>query len=106
MSVYSSQLYKNSPMFFQNAVVSLKGLSSLLVRRNRRFNAYFCDAREREGWTSKGIKDFQCLELIRLIKHAVINVPFYQKLFRAHGLSENSIRTPEDLKKLPYLEKE
>jgi phenylacetate-CoA ligase len=93
-------------MFFQNAVVSLKGLSSLLVRRNRRFNAYFSDAREREKWMPEGIKDYQCLELIRLIKHAVINVPFYQKLFRDHGLSENSIRTPEDLKKLPYLEKE
>jgi phenylacetate-CoA ligase len=93
-------------MFFQNAVVSLKGLSSILVRRNRRFNAYFSDATERQGWTAQRIKDFQCLELIRLIKHAVVSVPFYQKLFRDHGLSEKSIRTPEDLKKLPYLEKE
>jgi phenylacetate-CoA ligase len=106
MNVYSSDLYTNSPMFLQNAVVSLKGLSSLLVRRNRRFNAYFSDARKRESWTPQRIKDFQCLELIRLIKHAVVNVPFYQKLFHDLGLSENSIRTPEDLKKLPYLEKE
>lgn len=106
MSLYSSRLYRHSPVLLQNAAISFKGLLSRVTRRSRRFSKVLAQIRARETLTVEGIRDFQCRELQFMIAHATRNVPYYRKLFEESGLSESMIQSPDDLKKLPYLEKE
>ena len=48
----------------------------------------------------------QTIKLQSLIRHAYQNVPYYQLLFRSAGLSQEDIRSIEDLKYLPITTKE
>ena len=106
MSLYSSRLYRYSPVLLQNAATSFKGLLSRVTRRKRGFSNVLAQIRAREALTAEGIRDFQSRELRSMIAHAATNVSYYRKLFEECNLSASMIQCPEDLKKLPYLEKE
>lgn len=48
----------------------------------------------------------QLARLVQVVQHAARTVPFYQDLFRAHGLKASEIRTFEDFACLPVLLKQ
>lgn len=54
-----------------------------------------------QGWAEGKIIRFQEDRLIRIMKHAVSQVPFYKSL----GISSGSIRTGQDLKRFPVISK-
>ena len=43
---------------------------------------------------------------LNLIKHAYTNIPFYKKKYAEHGVSENDIKSIDDIIKLPILTKD
>lgn len=51
------------------------------------------------------LEELQNEKLRRLIRHSVENVPYYQEMFKSLGLTPEDIKTKEDLKKLPYIDK-
>lgn len=59
-----------------------------------------------QWWNPKDIESFQNKKMRQLICHAYNNVPYYHDLFRSLSLTPNDIKTKEDLKKLPILNKE
>lgn len=48
----------------------------------------------------------QWQKLQALLHHAYRNVPYYRQVFRDMGLEPQDIKTPEDLRRLPYLTKD
>ncbi len=52
------------------------------------------------------LRRLQLDQLVRMVHHAAQTVPFYQDLFRAHGLKASDIRTFEDFAGLPVLSKQ
>ncbi|MBI3595923.1 MAG: phenylacetate--CoA ligase family protein [Nitrospirae bacterium] len=54
-----------------------------------------------QGWPEDKIIRYREKRLIRIMKHAVSQVPFYKSL----GISPNSIRTAQDLKRFPVVTK-
>jgi len=44
-------------------------------------------------------------DLRRIVRFAVAQSPYYDRLFRRHGLNANDVREPEQLRKLPVLSK-
>jgi len=52
------------------------------------------------------IEKIQFNKLSRLLCHAVVHSPYYQKLFYEHGLHPSDIRQKKDLLKIPQLTKE
>lgn len=52
------------------------------------------------------LKELQWLKLKKIINHCYYNIPFYGKRFDKLKLTPEHIKSFEDLKQLPYLEKE
>lgn len=98
------KLYNRGPIWLQNVFTSAWGYK---LYRQRYGSAY------RRHFDQLMVKDYSCLEselrnqeceMIRLITHAAQHSVFYQRFYSDIDLS--SIRTVDDLKKLPVLEKE
>lgn len=56
-------------------------------------------------WTLEQIREYQWIKLQALIRHAVINVPYYRELFSRFGLKVEDIMNLEDFSKIPILTK-
>lgn len=108
MSLVEDKLYPLLPVFAQNWVISVYGSYWF----QRRFGGVFHDElkkfKKRENYTSEQWRSFQTESLRKLLIHAFENVPFYYNKYKQHGytLSDFEKFELEDLKKLPFLEKE
>ncbi len=69
-----------------------------LIRFWRLYNVHRLSAERIRGWQS------ECLRI--LIEHATQNVPFYQELYAAEGISADQIRSVDDIARLPLTRKE
>ncbi len=80
--------------------------------KKRRFGGIFQDEvklfKERESYTSQQWRDYQTIELRRLLVHAIETVPFYKEKYGSMGFTSANFRKFElkDLHKLPYLTKQ
>ncbi|MBI4698891.1 MAG: phenylacetate--CoA ligase family protein [Nitrospirae bacterium] len=62
---------------------------------------------ERSQWCSEEqLSRIRSEKMQGLLRHAVMNVPYYRRLFDVSRTDLNSIRSMEDLKKLPFLTKD
>ena len=52
------------------------------------------------------MNDIQFTQFLKQLKYANDNSKFYQKKFTANGVDINDIKTPDDIAKLPFTEKE
>jgi phenylacetate-CoA ligase len=60
---------------------------------------------EHDKWSSEQFYQYQCIQLRSLIQHVAEKVPYYQKMFAEKGINPESITKPQDLQRLPILEK-
>lgn len=67
---------------------------------------YYTFYKQTLNWSNDQIKDYQLSKLKRLISHAYSTVPYYQKLFNEHNILPESIKTLEDIKKIPCLSRD
>ncbi len=58
-----------------------------------------------ETWSRDQIEHEQVLRLKKSIEQAM-KAPYYAKLYQDAGISPDSIQTPQDVKKLPYIDKD
>ena len=61
--------------------------------------------RESERWPRAALLELQCRELQRLVRHAAEHVPYYRAQFAALGLDPADVRAPDDLARLPFLDR-
>lgn len=103
-----TKLYSVLPVYLQNFIISIYGY----YWKNRRFGGGFKKEvlkwKDRELYTKKKWEEYQTIELRKLLCHAYETVPFYNELYKKHGFKKEDFFkfTINDLKKLPYLEKE
>lgn len=101
---FLEKIYDRSPIFFQNIMCTAKGYSQFQERYGgyyRRYREYF------KNFDSKPLeyqKKVQQKKLIAFIRYAAEKSPFYADLYKDIDL--DSIRSVDDLKKLPIVEKE
>ncbi len=62
--------------------------------------------RESERWDRDRLEAYQFEQLKDLLIHAGKNVPYYRKLFREYGFKPEKVQCINDIKILPYLDKE
>lgn len=108
MIFWQQKIYPSLPVFAQNLAISAYGY----FWHKRRFGGIFKQEvkgfLEREGFSAQQWRDYQTVELRKLLVHAYQNVPLYRARYSKHGfyLSQLQRFEIEDLKKLPYLTKE
>lgn len=104
MRKLTSRLYESTPIFMQNIITSLEGYRKTRSRYGNTYYSFLLELENQHHSNETEIKKIQDAEMCRLIKYAVEKSSFYKDFYKDINLAE--IRTVEDLKKLPVLEKE
>ena len=59
-----------------------------------------------QWWTIEKLREFQFKELRKLLNHAYAQVPYWKGVFDKLGLQPSDIKTFEDVRKLPIIDKD
>jgi phenylacetate-CoA ligase len=98
-------LYARLPVFAQHLATAAYGLQM----RRLRYGRVFRNARHRlaisEKFSREELNELQSRELRRVIAHAAARTPYYRRLFREIGLAPERIRGPQDLQRIPAIDK-
>ena len=100
------KIYENSPWWWQDVMVSVRGWLDKRARLGAFFWKKLAWLQKTQFWTKAEIANYQNHQLRELIDFVYENVPFYRERFDACGVKPEDIQTREDLKKLPVLTKE
>jgi len=76
------------------------------VRYGRIFWETYYFLKTSQWWSKEKLKKYQLMQLRRILYHAYENVPYYRKVFKQINLTPNDIKSLDDLKKLPVLDKD
>lgn len=101
---FAEQIYDNSPIIFQNIMVTLSGYLRNQSRYGTHYKKHRKFLKDFDNWPLEEKETYQSECLVSLINYAVNNSAFYRELYK--GIDISSIRTAEDLKKLPVVDKE
>ena len=95
-------------MFLQNVAISTYGLHWKRRRYGGAFESALWGFKERESYSKEQWRSYIAVELCRLVSHAYETVPYYYRTFSAAGFTADDFRRfePEDLRRLPFLDKE
>lgn len=99
-------VYKYLPISMQNLSSSLYGYIEKKNRLGGKFSKYYTDLKKTEWWDIECINEFQEKELRKIILYCYNNIPYYKKVFDDNFIRPEEIRTKDDLKKIPVLDKE
>jgi len=98
------KIYDESPIFFQNIMVSVSGYQRNINRYGKTYYDFLNFLSDFDTWPLERKFEYQRKELVKFIKFAVSNSKFYQKLYK--DIDIESIKNIDDLKKMPIVDKE
>lgn len=105
MSTLTQKLYSESPVLFQNLIVTLYGAKIQCERFGEKFKRKM-EEFERNQWLSyEELVNYQNEKLRNLINHVYHNVPYYHNIMKRLKLEPGDIKTIKDLVQLPLLTK-
>ncbi len=105
MGSLKDDFYQRAPVWVQNILVSAYGYHLYRKRYGGMFNDILRLVKQSRSWSREQIEAWQAEQLHNIVRHCRKSVPFYQQLFAEYGLHENDITQPEDVAKLPILDK-
>jgi phenylacetate-CoA ligase len=105
-SSHIQRVYRRSPTFVQNIMVSGYGMLKRWEQSSASFTGYIKELNETQWWSGARLRELQDARLRALIRHAYEHVPYYRRVFDERGLQPADIATAEDLYKLPVLTKQ
>lgn len=98
-------MVKRLPYPIQQSIRYVYSLIPPRIRYGRVFWETYNFLQESQWWSKERLEDYQMQQLNKLLKHAYENVPYYRRVFDERGLKTKDIQSLNDLKKLPYLDK-
>lgn len=106
--VMISTVYKYSPIFFQNLMVSAYGYYWKRRRYGGDFSAKVNEFKANEQWETAQWDNYQRTQLRKLLSHAFTQVPLYRQKYEQAGFTKADFANFERgwLVDLPVLEKE
>lgn len=105
MNKLFERLYELSPGFIKDTMVYGYGFILWRQRYTGKFHEYLSEQIDCLSRPREYLLDMQNRRLRLMIAHAYNNVPYYRELFNQMGLSPKDINKPDDLQRLPILEK-
>ncbi|MBU4312189.1 MAG: phenylacetate--CoA ligase family protein [Candidatus Omnitrophica bacterium] len=87
----------------------IKQISKKFVHADLR-NKIYCDwitfLKKSEKWSRDRIDEYELNSIKTIVAHAYNNVPGYRRLYQDVGLCPGDLKTKEDLRKFPFVDKE
>jgi len=84
----------------------IKNALKYYMRNGKLYNQYSAELKKTESYSSIELEHYQNEKLQNIIHSAYENVKFYRNAFDDRKLKPSDIKTKEDLKKLPIIEKD
>ena len=100
--MFSSSLYKSSPIPLQDALLSGRGWLRRRLREGRQFSSLLDEALSTQWLDAEAMAAYQTSELQRVLDHATATVPFYRA---RHAGTPRQEPVTEWLARLPLLTK-
>lgn len=85
---------------------SAKGYAVSALKNGPEFQKFLAELEESQWFSADQLRDVQDRKVRALVQHAYGTVPYYKRLFDAHGLRPSDVRSVDDLKKVPMLTKD
>ena len=98
-------IYRRLPLGLQTVAVNVAGLRNRRTRFGEPFWAELKFLEKSEKYSASELASLQADRLQALVRTAYEHVPYYRELFRSLKLTPADIRTPDDLARLPVLDK-
>lgn len=103
--MYASSFYRHSPVWAQEALISLRAWSRAQLREGRTFERLRAEIGVSQWYDREALGRYRMGMLSRILRHAYANCDFYRKRFRDQGLRPGDIQSEADLAQLPLLDK-
>lgn len=91
MATLSERIYESSPVFVQNAMLSLYGLHLYRQRYRGVFQRRLEELLESERFSAERLRSLQEKRLARLVNRAYDQVPFYRDLMMQRGIHPSEV---------------
>ena len=98
------KVYSQSPVWFQNIMISVYGYKLKKQRYGLIYNEHLAYLKDRDYGNFEEEKRMQNEEFLKLLHYAVKHSKFYREFYK--NVDINSIRSVDDIDKLPILDKE
>ena len=106
MNPLLTRLYGASPVFLQNVATTAFGYRLHRQRYGRESQIYLERLLASQGDSADAVRQAQDRRLAELVSHACRTTEYYGSLFRSHGVDPASIRSLDDLPRIPILERD
>src|ERR1035437_7794231 len=95
------------PVWAQNLGISLYGLGWRRERFGGRFEEYVHAFRDRDTWPAPKFQNYLGVELRKVLRRALLEVPYYGQTWRAAGITAQNLAGFDvgDLERLPITPK-
>ena len=100
------KIYNKLPAWGQTLAVSLEGWRIQKRRYDALFEEQYLDFMSRNDWSYERKCAHRDQQLRKMVKHCYETVPYYKKQFDALNIDYREIRTLDDLKRLPIIDKQ
>ncbi len=100
------KIYNRLPAWCQTMAVSLEGWRIQKKRYDSLFEAQYLDFMSRNDWSYERKCAYRDQQLQKMVKHCYETVPYYRNLFERLNIDYRDIKTLDDLKLLPILDKQ
>ena len=103
---WRQRAYDMLPTPLQHAVVVAEGWRTYRARFGAPYHRALTELRRTDFATPEEVRAGQERQLAQMVTWAATTVPYYRDLFRKEGIDPASIRSLEDLPRIPILDKE
>ena len=100
------RFYDHLPVFAQNLACTLEGLRVRKNKYGRYQKEQLIGFEERKDWSYEQLCRYRDEQLQKMIEHCYHHVPYYHEMFDKNNIDYRTIRTLDDLKMIPLLNKE
>jgi phenylacetate-CoA ligase len=104
--MYSSSLYKASPIWLQELMVSARAYGRMTMREGTRFRRLLAEAEETQWLAADALLRYQQRHLQRVLTYARVFVPMYREMYRDRPQWPASHSAFDTLRDLPAIDKE
>ena len=103
--MFASSLYRLSPIWAQEAFISLRAWSRARLREGRTFDRMRTEVDASQWFDREAAEYYRMAMLSRVLQHAYHHCAPYRERFHAAGLGPDDIRSESDLAQFPLLDK-
>jgi phenylacetate-CoA ligase len=99
-------IYLQSPVLFQNITLSLYGYKIDRIRHGGEYANFYRSVCRQYKFGKNELQEYMNAQFKGVIYEAMKYVSYYKELFQNQGIVAEDIRSVDDIKKIPLLEKE